>query len=60
MSIEKYSGQVDLDHPVIDKRPDGTIRMYFHDLPPILLKCPYIISPEDDDDPTPDGNQTTD
>lgn len=55
----KYSGEVNLDHPVIDEREDG-IYMYFHELPPILLKCPYIITPEDDDDPTPDDNQTTD
>ena len=53
----KYSGEVNLDHPVIDEREDG-IYMYFHELPPILLKCPYIITPEDDDPP--DENQTTD
>jgi len=29
---------------VIDERPDG----YFHDLPPILLKCPYVITPDQD------------
>ena len=54
MSIEKYSGQVDLDHPVIDKRPDGYY-MYFHDLPQVLLHNPIHLSPEDLDE-----NQTTD
>jgi len=57
MSNQKYSGEVNLDHPVIDKRPDGTVRMYFHELPPILLKDPIILSPEDLDPPE---NQTTD
>ncbi len=33
------------DHPVIDEQDDGNVRMYFHDLPPLLLKCPYIITP---------------
>ena len=62
MSNQKYSGEVNLDHPVIDKRPDGTVKMYFHDLPPILLKCPYTSTPEEDDDDPPDEdkNQTTD
>lgn len=53
-SIEKHSGQVDLDHPVIDKRPDGYY-MYFHDLPQVLLHNPIHLSPEDLDE-----NQTTD
>lgn len=30
------------DHPVIDKRDDG-IYLYFHDLPPVLLKRPPVI-----------------
>ena len=47
MSNQKYSGEVNLDHPVIDKRPDGTVRMYFHELPPILLKDPIILSEQD-------------
>ncbi|MBQ9556511.1 MAG: hypothetical protein IJV05_09835 [Muribaculaceae bacterium] len=33
---QKYSGEVNLDHPVIDERPYG-IYLYFHDLPPC---CP--------------------
>lgn len=41
------------DHPVIDERDDGTVRMYFHDLPPILLHNPIILPDEDE-------NQTTD
>jgi len=41
MSNQKYSGVVNLDHP------DGTY-LYFHDLPPILLKCPYVIVPDQD------------
>ena len=56
MSNQKYSGEVNLDHPVIDKRPDGTIRMYFHNLPPILLKNPIRYPPP----PPDDENQTTD
>jgi len=47
MSNQKYSGEANLDHPVIDDRPDGTY-LYFHDLPPILLKCPYVIVPDQD------------
>ena len=54
MSNQKYSGEVNLDHPVIDKRPDGYY-MYFHDLPPILLHHRIILDDEDDDE-----NQTTD
>ena len=59
MENQKYSGEVNLDHAVIDRQDDGTVRMYFHDLPPILLKCPIIITPEEDDvdppdDPSPD------
>ena len=44
------------DHPVIDERPDGTVRMYFHDLPPLLLKDPirYPPPPDDEDDKTTD------
>ena len=57
MSIQKYSGEVNLDHPVIDERPDGTVRMYFHELPPILLHPRIILSPEDLDPPE---DQTTD
>ena len=53
MSNQKYSGEVNLDHPVIDQHEDG-IGLYFHDLPPILLKCPYIIPPDEDDAPPPD------
>ena len=49
--------KTNLDHPVIDEREDGT-RIHFHDLPPILLKCPYIITPEDD--APPNKEQTTD
>ena len=58
MSNQKYSGEVNLDHPVIDEQEDG-IYMYFHDLPPILLKNPirYPMPDEDDED---DENQTTD
>ena len=43
------------DHPVIDERPDGTC-LYFHDLPPILLKDPirYPPPPDDGDDKTTD------
>ena len=51
----KYSGEVNLDHPVIDERPDGTC-LYFHDLPPILLKDPirYPPPPDGEDDKTTD------
>ena len=38
------------DHPVIDERPDGTVRMYFHDLPPLLLKDPIRYPPPPDDE----------
>ena len=54
MSNQKYSGEVNLDHPVIDQHEDGTY-MYFHDLPPVLLKCPIRYPPPPDDE-----NQTTD
>lgn len=54
MSIQKYSGEVNLDNPVIDERPDGTVRMYFHDLPPLLLKYPIRYPP-----PPPDGEDKT-
>lgn len=50
MEKQKYSGEVNLDHPVIDEREDG-IYMYFHDLPPILYDDPIHIS---DDDLCPD------
>lgn len=49
MEKQQYSGEVNLDHPVIDKRPDG-IYMYFHDLPPILLKRDPIIYDQEEDD----------
>jgi len=32
------------DHPVIDRREEG-IYMYWSDMPPVLLKCPYINEP---------------
>ena len=48
MSYQKNSGEVNLDHPVIDEQQDG-IRLYFHPLPPLLLKCPYILPKEEDD-----------
>lgn len=57
MSNQKYSGEVNLDHPVIDKRPDGTY-LYFHPLPPSPPKLQIIFPP--DDDPDPDDDQTTD
>jgi len=60
MENQKYSGQVNLDHPVIDEQDDGTVKIYFHDLPPILLKCPYIIPPQEDDAPPDEDSQTTD
>lgn len=47
MENQKYSGEVNLDHPVIDEQDDG-IYLYFHDLPPILLKNPIILPDEDD------------
>ena len=34
------------DHPVIDEREDG-IYIYFHDMPPLLLKDPIIYCDED-------------
>ena len=55
MSYQKYSGEVNLDNPVIDERPDGTVRMYFHELPPILLHPRIILDDEDEEE-----NQTTD
>lgn len=57
MSNQKYSGEVNLDHPVIDKRPDGTVWMHFHQLPPILLH-PRIIIPNEDDDQTTSSNNS--
>ena len=57
MSYQKYSGEVNLDHPVIEECPDGTVRMYFHELPPILLKDPIILSEQDLNPPE---DQTTD
>ena len=56
MSNQKYSGEVNLDHPVIDKRPDGTY-LYFHPLPPSPPKLQIIFPP---DDPDTDDDQTTD
>ncbi len=39
------------DHPVIDEREDGYY-LYWHELPPILLKGdPIHLSPEDLDPP---------
>ena len=58
MKKQKYSGEVNLDHPVIDKRPDG-IYMYWTELPPYPPKLKIICPPPDDDDP-PDEDQTTD
>ena len=55
MSNQKYSGEVNLDHPVIDEHPDGIVKMDFHDLPPILLKCPCVISPDDHAPPEQDN-----
>ena len=49
MENQKYSGEVNLDHPVIDKRPDGTA-LYFHNLPPVLLKRDPIIYDQEEDD----------
>lgn len=46
--------KTNIDHPVIDEQEDGT-RLHFHDLPPLLLKCPYILPAED----PPPLNQTT-
>ena len=39
MSNQKYSGEVNLDHPAIDERVDG-IYLYFHDLPPSYSRTP--------------------
>ena len=49
---------IQIHPPVIDEREDGTY-LYFHELPPILLKCPYIIPPEEED-PDDEDDQTTD
>jgi hypothetical protein len=48
MENQKYSGEVNLDHPVIDDRDDG-IYLYFTPLPPILLHNPIRFPPPDDD-----------
>lgn len=51
---------IQIHPPVVDEREEG-IYLYFHDMPPILLECPYIIPPEDDDEgPDDDDDQTTD
>ena len=47
MENQKYSGEVNLDHPVIDEQDDG-IYLYFTPLPPILLHDPIILPDEDD------------
>jgi len=54
MSNQKYSDEVNLDHPVTDEQDDDTC-LHFHELPPILHKCPYIISPDNDAPPDQDN-----